>query len=462
MHEILIVDDERDICDLIAGILEDEGYKAHKAYSAEEALAHLARDLPSLLLLDVWLTGSEQGWLDILATVKEAEPYLPVIVISGHGNIEIAVRAMRAGAYDFIEKPLKINHLLLIIERALEHARLRKEVHELSVKAGFCDHLVGESNFCRQMRRFVKKVAPMQSRVLLTGPPGSGKETLARLLHTNSTRAEAPFIAVNLAALPKEQLDGVLFGYQSSANGARRGLIQSAHRGTLFIEEVVFLPKDVQNKLRQLLIEGRFYKIGATEPTTVEVRIISASSQNIQEEINKDAFDEDLFHRLNVIAFAILPLSRRIEDIVPLVRYFTTMFAQNAGIAKCVMNEEAMTALKAYHWPGNIRQLRNVVEQSLIMNRGEKTNEITAHMLPDEIRRDNLHILQNQASQSLIAMPLREAREHFEREYLIAQTTRFDGNISKTAAFIGIERSTLYRKLKQLCLLGSIHPVDSE
>ncbi|MDX5362050.1 MAG: sigma-54 dependent transcriptional regulator [Alphaproteobacteria bacterium] len=450
MKDILIVDDEADIRDLISGILEDEGYEARTAGDADTALREIAMRKPSLVLLDIWLKGSRLDGLQVLQEVKRNTPDVPVIIISGHGNIEVAVSAIRAGAYDFIEKPLKIDQLLLIISRALEAARLKREVAELRLRSGQSDVLVGDSSATQALRGLIDKIAPTGSRILVSGPAGSGKETVARMIHAGSRRAGGGFIAINAASIAPDRMESELFGVEAQEGQSRKiGVFEQAHGGTLFLDEVGDMPPETQNKILRVLVDQTFHRVNGVEPVRVDVRVISATSRDLSKEIAAGRFREDLFHRLNVVPVRIPSLAERREDIPVLVRHFGRTLAESAGFPQREVSDDAMALLQSYDWPGNVRQLRNVVERLLILTRGEQ-GPITAEAIPQDIVDAAPAVLRGNGTEQLMSLPLREARERFERDYLVAQITRFNGNISRTASFIGMERSALHRKLKML------------
>lgn len=455
--DILIVDDEADIRELISGILSDEGYETRVAGDANAALAEIANRRPSLLILDIWLEGSRMDGLEVLDQVKRDHPTLPVVMISGHGNIETAVSAIKRGAYDFIEKPFKADRLLVIVDRAIEAARLKRENEELRVKAGPETELLGVSAAMTSLRNAVAKVAPTGSRVLVLGPPGSGKEVVARRLHALSRRAVGPFVVVNAAMIEPERMETELFGVEAAAAGQSRkvGLFEQAHGGTLFLDEVADMPLQTQGKILRVLLDQTFERVGGSTKVQVDVRLVSASSRNLIEEMNAGNFREDLYHRLNVVPLNVPSLSERREDVPIIARHFMQRSAEGSGLPPRRIGEDAMAALQAYQWPGNVRQLRNIVEQLLIMAPGDPRNSVTAEMLPPEIHSSTPAVLRAEGSHEIMAMSLREARETFEREYLLAQITRFGGNISRTANFIGMERSALHRKLKSLGVHGT-------
>jgi len=449
--DILVVDDETDIRELVAGILSDEGHETRTAGDSDSALAAITERVPRLLLLDIWLQGSKLDGLALLDQVKNMHPDLPVIMISGHGNIETAVSAIRRGAYDFIEKPFKADRLLLICERALETSKLKREVEDLKKRSGASFDLVGKSHAINQLHQAIERVAATNSRVMLIGPSGSGKELAARAIHAQSSRAGAPFVSVNAASITPERMEVELFGTEGSGDGARKvGALEEAHRGTLFLDEVADMPRETQNKILRVLVDQQFERVGGTKRVKVDVRIISSTACDLPEMIAKGEFREDLYHRLAVVPVNVPPLSSRREDIPMLVDHFMKTISEQTGIRPRKLGEDAMAVFQAHNWPGNIRQLRNNIERLLILTRDDDIDTpITAELLPAEIG-DVMPRVPTQSDQHIMALPLREAREMFEKEYLLAQINRFGGNISRTAEFIGMERSALHRKLKSL------------
>jgi two-component system nitrogen regulation response regulator NtrX len=463
-HDILVVDDEADIRLLIRGILEDEGYKTREAGDADGAIAALRARQPSLAILDVWLQGSRMDGLELLDEVKRDFPTLPVLMISGHGNIEMAVTAIKNGAYDFIEKPFKADRLLLMVERAIEAARLKRENAELRLRAGAEVELIGSSSAVHQLRQQVERVAPTGSRVLISGPAGVGKEVVARLLHSLSRRREGPFVALNCAAMHPDRLEEELFGTEKGFDGAdgprKVGTLEQAHGGTLLLDEVADMPIATQGKIVRALQEQTFLRVGGATQVEVDVRVIASSNRDLPTEIKEGRFREDLFYRLSVVPIRIPPLVERREDIPLLARHFMARSAEAQGLPPRIIGEDAMAALQSYTWPGNVRQLRNVVDWLLIMASGEIAAPIRADMLPPEIGAIAPAVLKWDKASEIMGLPLRDAREVFEREYLLAQVTRFDGNISRTAEFVGMERSALHRKLKSLGVHGSDRGFD--
>ncbi len=453
-HDILIVDDEADIRTALGGLLDDEGFVTRGAADSTSALEALAARRPSLLILDIWLQGSEMDGLELLDVVVEEYPGLPVIMISGHGNIETAVSAIKKGAYDFIEKPFQVDRLLLVVERAIEAARLKREVAELRQRAGTEYELVGDSGELNQVRAAVKRVAPTGSRVLITGPAGSGKEVVARLLHRQSTRCEGPFVVINAATMAPDRMEMELFGVEQGALGpespSTTGTFELAHGGTLFLDQVSDMPLETQGKILRVLQEQTFMRVGGSAPIEVDVRVVAASNRDLTAEITAGTFREDLYYRLNVVPLRVPALTERREDIPHLARYFLERAAESHGLPVREISEDAMAALRAADWPGNVRQLRNVMDWLLIMAPEDERGRITADMLPPEIAAGSPLPMRTEDDAELMTMPLREAREVFERQYLNAQLVRFGGNISRTATFVGMERSALHRKLKAL------------
>ncbi len=449
--DILIVDDEDDIRDAVAGILSDEGHGTRTARNSDEAIAAIEARRPQLVFLDIWLQGSRLDGLQILEIIKEQHPNLPVVMISGHGNIETAVQAIKLGAYDFIEKPFKADRLVLVAERALEASRLKREVSELRTRAGAANKLVGSSVAANQLRQIIERVAPANSRILVSGPPGAGKELAARLIHAISSRANGPFVAINAANITPESMEEELFGIEGDGARTRKiGALEEAHGGTLYIDEVADMPRETQGKILRVLVDQNFQRVSGATRVHVDVRIISSTGHNLEEAIARGAFREDLFHRLSVVPIRVPSLAERRDDIPELIHYFVEQVALTTGMSKREIADDAMAVLQSHDWPGNIRQLRNNVERMMILATGNTDTPVTAAMLPAEIGTMVPATPTGSGGEKLMSMPLREARELFEREYLIAQISRFGGNISRTSEFIGMERSALHRKLKSL------------
>ncbi|MFG1344463.1 sigma-54 dependent transcriptional regulator [Xanthobacter autotrophicus DSM 431] len=449
--DILIVDDEADIGELVAGILEDEGYSARTARDADSALAALATRRPNLVFLDIWLQGSRLDGLELLNEIKAQHPDVPVVMISGHGNIETAVAAIKRGAYDFIEKPFNADRLVMVAERALETLRLKRELKELKQLAPHGRVLVGRSSAIQQLKATIDRVGPTNSRILIVGPSGSGKELTARLVHATSGRAQGPFVVLNSAAMTPERLDYELFGVaEGEGRETKRGALDEAHGGTLFLDEIADMPRETQNRVLRVLVEQTFNRVGSNDKVSVDVRIISSTGRNLEEEIAKGRFREDLYHRLSVVPIRVPPLAERRDDIPDLVDFFIDTISQSTGLPRRPIGEDAMAVLQSHDWPGNVRQLRNNVERLLILAGGDPEATITAAMLPPDVGALVPTLPNGNGGEHLMGLPLREAREVFEREYLAAQINRFGGNISRTAEFVGMERSALHRKLKAL------------
>ena len=460
--EVLVVDDEQDIRELVAGVLEDEGYQTRAAADSDAALAAIRDRRPSLVLLDVWLKGSRLDGLDLLDEIKRRDPSLPVLVISGHGNIDTAVAAVRRGAADFIEKPFEAERLLLLVARATETEQLRRENASLRAQIGQDDELTGNSGAINAVRATLKRVAGTGSRVLISGPAGVGKEVAARLLHLWSPRAAAPFTVVSAARMTPERVEEELFGVEEGSELVRPGLFEQAHGGTLFLDEIADMPLTAQAKILRVLTDQSFNRVGGQRVVKVDVRVVSATSRSLQDEIAAGRFREDLYYRLNVVPVPLPALMERREDIPPLAMNFVARYAAERRVATPDLAEEAIAALQAYDWPGNVRQLRNVIERTIILAPGDRLRRIDADMLPAEVLGDQERLNPGAGARSIMGTPLREARETFEREYLRVQIRRFSGNISRTATFIGMERSALHRKLKTLGLAEARGEEDGE
>jgi two-component system nitrogen regulation response regulator NtrX len=450
--DILVVDDENDIRQLVSGILQDEGYTTRTASDSDGALGAIAARRPNLVFLDIWLQGSRLDGLQLLDTVKQQHPDVPVVMISGHGNIETAVSAIKRGAYDFIEKPFKADRLVLVADRALENSRLKREVKALKQLAPLPSSVIGQSPPINQLRQTVEKVAPTNSRILIIGPSGAGKELAARTIHRLSNRAEAPFIVINAAAITPELMETELFGVEESngAHGRKIGALEEANGGSVFIDEIADMPRETQNKILRVLVDQTFQRVGGSSKVSVDVRIISSTARNIEAEIAAGKFREDLYHRLSVVPVRVPSLAERREDIPHLVDYFMDQISQSTGLPKRQIGPDAMAVLQLHDWPGNVRQLRNNVERLMILAGGDVDAAITADMLPQDVGSMVPAMPNGNGGEQIMGLPLREAREVFEREYLMAQINRFSGNISRTSEFVGMERSALHRKLKAL------------
>jgi two-component system nitrogen regulation response regulator NtrX len=458
--EVLVVDDERDIRELVAGVLSDEGYACRTSGDSAGALEEIDRKRPSLVLLDVWLHGSPMDGLEVLDAIKQREPDLPVIIFSGHGSIDTAVSAVSRGAMDFIEKPFEAEKLLHLVGRATETERLRRENIRLKSAVPTGEEFTGNSVAINAVRATLKRVAGTGSRVLITGPGGSGKEVAARLLHAWSNRADKPFVIVNSARITPERFEHELFGEEQDGRLLRAGLLEMADGGTLYLDEVADMPLSTQARILRVLTEQSFVRVGGSRQIGVDVRVVSSTARDLAKEMEEKRFREDLFYRLNVVPVAIPSLAERRADIPALAEHFFTRYAAEQGLPAPRISEEAMAALQAYDWPGNVRQLRNVVERAIILTPRDKLDVIETEMLGTEVTEGRAGT--SNAMTSLMGAPLREARESFEREYLAVQIRRFSGNISKTASFIGMERSALHRKLKLLGMVDRKNGGDFE
>ncbi|GAB4388007.1 nitrogen assimilation response regulator NtrX [Albidovulum sp.] len=447
MNDILIVDDERDIRELISEILRDEGFTTRLAANSDDCMAEINAEPPALMILDIWLKDSRMDGIDILKTVKRDNPDIPIIIISGHGNIEIAVAAIKQGAYDFVEKPFNIDQLLVVIRRAMETSRLRRENAALRRRDATSADMIGASAALRALKAQLDKVTKSNGRVMMTGQPGSGKEVAARYIHANSSRANGPFVSVSSASIEPERMEEVLFGRETAERGVEKGLLEQAHGGVIYFDEVADMPLGTQSKILRVLTDQQFTRVGGTDKVRVDLRVISSTTRDLKAEIAAGRFRQELYDRLNVVPIAVPALEERREDIPDLARHFIAQFNRSQGLPLRELSEEAGALLQTMSWPGNIRQLRNVVERVLIL--GEGSGPIEARELPGQ-EPDAAGEGRVVLAGVLATLPLREARELFEREYLLTQINRFGGNISRTASFVGMERSALHRKLKSL------------
>ncbi|NDV52387.1 MULTISPECIES: sigma-54 dependent transcriptional regulator [unclassified Salipiger] len=448
MSDILIVDDERDIRELIGDILEDEGYTTRLAGNSSEAMNEVNSEPPALMILDIWLKDSKMDGIDILKTVKRDNPDIPIIIISGHGNIEIAVAAIKQGAYDFIEKPFNIDQLLVVIRRAMETSRLRRENSQLRRRETEVAQMIGESAMFRGLVSQIDKVTKSNGRVMLTGPAGCGKEVAARFIHANSGRASAPFVTVNCAGVAPDNMEQMLFGRESAERGVEPGLLEQAHGGVVYFDEVADMPLGTQSKILRVLVDQSFTRVGGADKVRVDLRVISSTNRDLEAEIAAGTFRQELYHRLNVVPIAVPSLEDRREDIPLLARHFIESFNRTQGLPLRELSDDAVALLQTMIWPGNVRQLKNLIERVLIL--GDGSGPIEARELPQDGPAGEDEEGRVVLSGTLATLPLREAREAFEREYLLTQINRFGGNISRTAAFVGMERSALHRKLKSL------------
>lgn len=449
---ILIVDDEQDIRELIGDILRDEGYQTRLAANSDDCMAEINAEPPALMILDIWLKDSRMDGIDILKTVKRDNPDIPVVIISGHGNIEIAVAAIKQGAYDFIEKPFNIDQLMVVVARAMETSRLRRENQELRRRDLTSAEMVGSSLAFKTLKANLDKVTKSNARVMLTGEPGTGKEMAARYIHMQSNRASAPFITASSASIEPERMEEVLFGRESPERGVEPGLLEQAHGGIVYFDEVADMPLGTQGKILRVLTEQQFTRVGGADKVRVDLRVISSTCRDLRAEIGLGRFRQELYDRLNVVPIAVPSLAARREDVPELARHFVDWFHKSQGLPLRAISEEAETVLQTMPWPGNIRQLRNVIERILIL--GDGTGPIDAAEIPGVEPRAEVESPLS-LSGTIATLPLREARELFEREYLLTQINRFGGNISRTANFVGMERSALHRKLKSLGVVGA-------
>jgi len=459
MSDILIVDDERDIRELISEILKDEGFSTRMASNSDEAMAAIAAERPGLLILDIWLKDSNMDGIDILKAVKRDYPEVPVVIISGHGNIEIAVAAIKQGAYDFIEKPFNIDQLMVVIRRGMETSRLRRENLALKRRETAPSEMLGGSAAFRMLVGQLDKVTKSNGRVMLSGPAGSGKELAARYIHANSQRAAGPFVCVGCASIEADRMEEVLFGRETPEGGVTPGLLEGASGGVIYFDEVADMPTGTQSKILRVLVDQTFLRVGGSEKVKVDLRVLSSTSRDLEAEIAAERFRSELYHRLNVVPIAVPGLEERREDIPPLAAHFIAMFHKTQGLPLRELSDEAVALLQTMRWPGNVRQLRNVIERALIL--GDESGPITVLDLPGETGatvEEGRVVL----SGSIATMPLREAREAFEREYLLTQINRFGGNISRTAEFVGMERSALHRKLKSLGVMAGKAELGAE
>ena len=453
MGDILIVDDERDIRELISDILKDEGFTTRLAGTSDECMAEMNKEPPALMILDIWLKDSSMDGIDILKAVKRDNPDVPIIIISGHGNIEIAVAAIKQGAYDFIEKPFNIDQLMVVVTRAMETSRLRRENSDLRRKDVTTAEMIGSSPPFRVLKSQLEKVTKSNGRVMLSGPAGAGKEIAARYIHAHSDRKSGPFVVVNSASIEPDRMEDVLFGRESTGRGIEPGMLEQAHGGVIYFDEVADMPLGTQSKILRVLTEQQFQRVGGGDKVRVDLRVISSTTRNLEQAVEEGTFREELFHRLNVVPIGVPSLSERREDIPELAEFFIQGFNKSQGLPLRTLSDDAIALLQTMPWPGNVRQLKNMIERVLIL--GADKDEITASEIPGETPSDDGEEGRVILSGSLATLPLREARELFEREYLLTQINRFGGNISRTAGFVGMERSALHRKLKSLNVVTS-------
>ena len=451
---ILVVDDELDICEMVAETLKDENYNAFIATNYDMAVDILKKENINLLITDIWMNNDTNAGLKLLNFSQNYNSLIPVIMMSGHGNIETAMKAAKNGAFDFVEKPFKAERLILLIEKALEDRNLKLKVLDFELKESERMKLVGNSATFKHIKQNLDKIAQTNSRVLITGPSGSGKELIARWVHKKSNRVSFPFIVASCATLSPERVEQVLFGWNDTTtadenNQSNIGLFEQANNGTLFFDEICDLPLKTQGKLVQAIQDQSFYKIGSNKKINVDVRIISASNNNLMDFIKNGSLREDLFYRLSVAPIVVPPLNKRGDDIVDLIVHFLNQLAKDFGNNILKLSSETFVILKSYSWPGNVRQLKNTLEWLNIMYGKQKDFEIFPSHLPPEIlgynkKEDSIH------TSNQLNLSLKDARKIFEKKYLKDQLNRFSGSISKTSTFIGMDRSALHRKLKEL------------
>lgn len=464
--DILVVDDEKDIRDLISDILKDDGYNPRLAGDSVAAMEEVNRRVPSAVVLDIWLQGSKLDGLGILEALKKSYPNLPVIMISGHGNIETAINAIKLGAYDYIEKPFKEERLLYLVKRAIETASLKDENAQLKVRSGFDTQLIGKSPLITALKNSIGKIAPTESRVMITGPAGSGKEVVARQIHQQSNRRNGPFVILNASSISPERVEEELFGIEDAIIGGNHerkiGTFEKAHNGTLFIDEVSEMPLPTQGKILKILQENSFERIGGNNNIKVDVRVITATNRDLKKEIAAGRFREDLYYRLNVVPLRVPSLNERKGDLLLLVNHFIKRCSETLGLAPRKVSDSTIAAMEIYDWPGNIRQLKNAIEWMLIMAPEDVSQPIEPSMLPPDILSGNPLSDSVSLSSDIMAVPLRAAREIFEKQYLAAQLQRFGGNVSKTAAFVEMERSAFHRKIKSLNINNNEEKINED
>jgi two-component system nitrogen regulation response regulator NtrX len=452
--DVLVVDDEADIRDLISDILKDEGYSPRVANDSKGAIDAVNERVPSAIVLDIWLQGSEMDGIGILESVKSKYPHVPIIMISGHGNIETAINSIKLGAYDYIEKPFKEDKLLRLIKRAIETASLKNENEQLKIRGAIDTKIIGKSPAITYLKNAIERVAATESRVMVTGPAGSGKEIVARLVHQKSNRKNGPFVILNAASIFPERVEEELFGIEDNTpgNGNERkiGTFEKAHGGTLFLDEIAEMPLSVQAKIIKILQEGSFERVGGTRGIKVDVRVIAATNKDLQKEIDQGRFREDLYYRLNVVPIKVPSLRERSGDLAHLINYFIKKCSNMLGVAPRKITDNAMAVMEVYNWPGNIRQLKNVIEWLLIMAPEDPKEPIRSSMLPPEILSGSPISDTSGLNSEIMGLSLRAAREVFEAQYLTSQLKRFGGNVSRTASFVGMERSAFHRKIKTL------------
>ena len=451
---ILVVDDEIDICEMVAETLRDENYNAIIATSYDMAVNILKNENITLVITDIWMNNNTNAGLQLLTFSQTHDPLIPVIMMSGHGNIETAMKAAKNGAYDFIEKPFKAERLILLIEKALQDKNLKLKVLDFELKENERMALIGKSAVFKNIKQKLNKISSTNSRVLITGPSGSGKELIARWIHKKSNRSEFPFIVASCATLSPERVEQFLFGWnelntEGSNNQSNIGLFEQANYGTLFFDEICDLPIQTQGKLVQAIQDQSFYKIGSNKKISVDVRIVSASNKNLSQSIKEGLLREDLFYRLSVAPIEVPSLFKRAEDIAELINHFLNLLAKDFGSNVLQFSSETLVIFQNYEWPGNVRQLKNIIEWLIIMyGNKNKFTVLPSHLPPEILGYTKNEKIEHTSSE--LSLSLKDARKVFEENYLKQQLKRFKGSISRTSTFIGMDRSALHRKLKEL------------
>ena len=442
--EILIVDDNADIRNILNELILDAGYKTRLAANFNQALSEIDKKIPDVAILDVKLDKGDNDGIELLSHIKSKNKDVPVIIISGHANIEMAISSLKHGAFEFIEKPFDQTRLINFIKRAVENLKLKEQNREFETKLFSSYELIGDSKNISNIKDQIEKISVSESRIFINGPSGSGKELIARKIHKNSKRSKNPFIILNGALLDSEKYELELFGEEKENGSISYGALEKANKGTLLIDQVSEIPLDIQSKILRVLIDQKFKRLNGNNDINVDVRLICSSSKDLKDEIQLGNFREDLYHRLNVFEINVEPLNMRISDIPLLVRYFSKKICESYNIRGLEIDENDSYILN-HNWQGNVRELRNLIERVAILQPNSK--EKTSQIIKESLKSENIN---EKVSENRLSIPLKEAREKFEKEYLTMQLKKFNGNISKTANFVGMERSALHRKLKGL------------